>query len=42
MLYCDTSALLKLYIEEAHSNRLKSRVAEADAVLRSILQQLGV
>lgn len=32
MLYCDTSALLKLYIEEAHSDKLKSRVAEADAV----------
>jgi len=32
MLYCDTSALLKLYIEEAHSDRLKSEVSEADAV----------
>ena len=32
MLYCDTSALLKLYIEEPHSDRLKSEVAEADAV----------
>ena len=32
MLYCDTSALLKLYIEEAHSDRLKSKVAAANAV----------
>ena len=32
MLYCDTSALLKLYIEERHSDTLKARVAEADAV----------
>jgi predicted nucleic acid-binding protein len=32
MLYCDTSALLKLYIEEASSNRVKSEVAKADAV----------
>ncbi|MEA3276228.1 MAG: type II toxin-antitoxin system VapC family toxin [Pseudomonadota bacterium] len=33
MLYCDTSALLKLYIEEANTSRLQSRVAEADAVV---------
>jgi predicted nucleic acid-binding protein len=32
MLYCDTSALLKLYIEETHSDTLKARVAETDAV----------
>lgn len=32
MLYCDTSALLKLYIEETHSDSLKSQVAEAPAV----------
>ncbi len=32
MLYCDTSALLKLYIEETHSDSLKSQVAEAHAV----------
>ena len=32
MLYCDTSALVKLYIEEAHSHELKSAVAEAEAV----------
>jgi uncharacterized protein with PIN domain len=31
-LYCDTSALLKLYIDEAHSDSLKSRVAQAPAV----------
>jgi predicted nucleic acid-binding protein len=32
MLYCDTSALIKLYIQEAQSARLKSEVAEADTV----------
>lgn len=32
MLYCDTSALLKLYIEEAHSNTLKTQVANTEAV----------
>lgn len=32
MLYCDTSALVKLYIAEAQSDRLKAEVAEADAV----------
>ena len=32
MLYCDTSALLKLYIEEQHSDLLKSRVAATDVV----------
>jgi uncharacterized protein len=32
MLYCDTSALLELYIEEAHSDNLRSRVTEAPAV----------
>jgi len=32
ILFCDTSALLKLYIVEAGSEALKSRVAEAEAV----------
>ena len=32
MLYCHTSALLKLYIEEGHSDRLKSEVAQAHPV----------
>jgi uncharacterized protein len=32
MLYCDTSALLELYIEEAHSDNLRSHVTEAPAV----------
>ena len=32
MLYCDTSALVKLYINEAQSDKLKSKVAEADTV----------
>lgn len=32
ILFCDTSALLKLYIVEAGSDGLKSRVAEAEAV----------
>lgn len=32
ILFCDTSALLKLYIVEAGSEALKSRVVEAEAV----------
>ena len=32
MLYCDTSALLKLYIQEVQSERLKLAVAEAETV----------
>ena len=32
ILYCDTSALLKLYIEEAHSPSVRERVAIADQV----------
>lgn len=32
MLYCDTSALLKLYIAEAHSDTLKALVPETEAV----------
>lgn len=33
MLYCDTSALLKLYVEEANSDLLKLEVAKADVVV---------
>ena len=33
ILFCDTSALLKLYIMEAGSETLKARVAEAEAVV---------
>ncbi|MDP1654339.1 MAG: type II toxin-antitoxin system VapC family toxin [Rhodocyclaceae bacterium] len=32
ILFCDTSALLKLYIVEAGSDELKARVQEAEAV----------
>lgn len=32
MLYCDTSALLKLYIKEAHSDTLEARIADTEAV----------
>ncbi|OGT93008.1 MAG: twitching motility protein PilT, partial [Gammaproteobacteria bacterium RIFOXYA12_FULL_61_12] len=32
ILFCDTSALLKLYIIEAGSEAVKARVAEAEAV----------
>jgi predicted nucleic acid-binding protein len=32
ILFCDTSALLKLYIVEAGSDALKARVQEAEAV----------
>jgi predicted nucleic acid-binding protein len=33
MLFCDTSALVKLYIDEAHSDRVRDAVAAADAVV---------
>lgn len=33
MLFCDTSALLKLYIVELESDVVKDRVAEAEAVV---------
>jgi predicted nucleic acid-binding protein len=32
MLFCDTSALLKLYVLEAHSDTLQARVADTEAV----------
>ena len=32
MLYCDTSALLKLYVEETDSDRLRFAVSKADTV----------
>ena len=32
ILFCDTSALLKLYIAEADSDMVKARVTEAEAV----------
>ena len=32
ILFCDTSALIKLYIAEAGSDELKARVQEAEAV----------
>ena len=32
ILYCDTSALVKLYIAEAHSGDVKTLVGEAEAV----------
>jgi len=32
ILFCDTSALLKLYIIEVGSDELKARVLEAEAV----------
>jgi uncharacterized protein len=32
MLYCDTSALAKLYLQEEHSDLVKARVAEHEAV----------
>jgi predicted nucleic acid-binding protein len=32
ILFCDTSALLKLYIVEADSDRVKAKVNEAEAV----------
>lgn len=32
MLYCDTSALLKLYIDEANSDLLRFEISKADVV----------
>ena len=32
ILYCDTSALVKLYINEAHTREVKALVEEAEAV----------
>ncbi len=32
ILYCDTSALIKLYILEKYSDLLKGQVEKADAV----------
>lgn len=37
ILYCDTSALIKLYVEEIHSTTVAEAIAEADAVATSLL-----
>jgi len=36
-LYLDTSVIVKLYIQEADSDRIASEVADADAVCSSVL-----
>ncbi len=37
MLYCDTSALVKLYVEEAHSDAVAKAIANVDAIATSLL-----
>ncbi len=37
ILYCDTSALIKLYVEEAHSNAVAKTIADVDAIATSLL-----
>jgi len=34
-LYCDSSALVKVYVEEEHSNDVRARLGAADAVATS-------
>ena len=37
ILYCDTSALIKLYVDEVHSNAVTKTIAAADAIATSLL-----
>lgn len=37
ILYCDTSALIKLYVEETHSGSVATTIADADAIATSLL-----
>jgi predicted nucleic acid-binding protein len=37
ILYCDTSALIKLYVEELHSSAVAKAIADADAIATSLL-----
>ena len=37
ILYCDTSALIKLYVEETHSDAVARTLADADAIATSLL-----
>lgn len=37
IVYCDTSALIKLYVEEAHSDAVAKAMSDVDAVATSLL-----
>ena len=37
ILYCDTSALVKLYAEEAHSQRMRDAVLQSSATIVSLI-----
>lgn len=37
IVYCDTSVLIKLYVEEAHSSSVTKALAGADAIATSLL-----
>ncbi len=37
IVYCDTSALIKLYVEEAHSDAVVKAMSDVDAVATSLL-----
>lgn len=37
IVYCDTSALIKLYVEEAHSGAVATAMSDADAIATSLL-----
>jgi predicted nucleic acid-binding protein len=37
IVYCDTSALIKLYVEEAHSSAVAKAIADVDAIATSLL-----
>lgn len=37
IVYCDTSALIKLYVEEAHSGAVATAMSNADAIATSLL-----
>ena len=37
IVYCDTSALIKLYVKEMHSSAVTNTLTEADAIAISLL-----
>lgn len=37
IVYCDTSALIKLYVEETHSDAVAKALADIDAIATSLL-----
>jgi uncharacterized protein len=41
-MYCDTSTLLKYYLEESESEAVRARIAEADEVVSSALGRVEI